>query len=57
MLGTLLVGLIVAGWAALAVRSLWRNRKNSCGGDCTACGCCTHGCSPNKEGKTDASAE
>lgn len=42
-LGTLLIGLIVAGWAALAVRSLWRSRKSACGcgGSCAACGGCS----------------
>lgn len=40
--GTLLIVLIVAGWAALAVRSLWKNRRSSCGccGSCAACGGC-----------------
>lgn len=40
-MGTLIVGLIVAGCAALAIRSLVSNKKSgkaSCGGDCSHCG-------------------
>ena len=40
VLGTLLVGLIVAGWAVLAVRSLRRDRGSPCRGSCAGCGGC-----------------
>ena len=44
MLETLLIILIVAGWAVLAVRSLWRNRKSACScGGCAGCGECPKG--------------
>ena len=41
-MGTLVVGIIVFGTAALIVRSMIRDRKNGksiqCGGDCGHCG-------------------
>lgn len=37
-----MVFLALALVAALAVRSLWRNRKRHCNGDCASCGGC-HG--------------
>ena len=41
-MGTLVVGVIVFGIAALIVRSMIRDRKNGksiqCGGDCGHCG-------------------
>ena len=45
MVGTILVGLVVAGVVALAVRFCYRNVKagkdiGGCGGDCSQC----HGC-------------
>lgn len=43
ILGTLFIGLIVAGWAVLAVRSLWRNRKSGCGCGCDGCSGCAKG--------------
>lgn len=47
--GTLLAALIVAGIVFLAARSLWRNRKNTCGcGGCEKCGGCVD--SKNKAG-------
>lgn len=45
-MGTILVGLLVAGAVAAAVRSMIRDRKNGkslqCGADCKHCGghCC-----------------
>lgn len=46
-MGTLLVGLIVAGVVALVIRSMIRDKKNGksihCGGDCSHCGGrCSH---------------
>jgi hypothetical protein len=42
MLGTIIVGLIVAGIVALAIRSMIRDKKAGksiqCGGDCKHCG-------------------
>ena len=45
ILGTLSIGLIVAGRAVLAVRSLWRDRKSPCGCGCSraSCGGCAKG--------------
>lgn len=41
-MGTFLIGAIVAGGVALAVRSMIRDKKNGksiqCGGDCSHCG-------------------
>ena len=41
-MGTVVVGIIVAGVVALAVRSMVRDKKNGksiqCGGDCKHCG-------------------
>ena len=41
-MGTVVVGIIVAGVVALAVRSMVRDKKNGksilCGGDCKNCG-------------------
>ena len=41
-MGTVVVGIIVAGVVALAVRSMVRDKKNvksiQCGGDCKNCG-------------------
>ena len=41
-MGTVVVGIIVAGVVALAVRSMVRDKKNGkslqCGGDCGKCG-------------------
>ncbi|HBA70105.1 MAG TPA: FeoB-associated Cys-rich membrane protein [Lachnospiraceae bacterium] len=41
-MGTLIVGLIVLGAVALAVKSMIRDKKNGksvqCGGDCGHCG-------------------
>ena len=41
-MGTVVVGIIVAGVVALAVRSMVRDKKNGksiqCGGDCKKCG-------------------
>lgn len=41
-MGTVTVGLLVAAAAALAVRSIVRNKKRGkslqCGGDCSRCG-------------------
>lgn len=41
-MGTVVVGIIVAGVVALAVRSMVRDKKNEksiqCGGDCKNCG-------------------
>ncbi|MCI8504621.1 MAG: FeoB-associated Cys-rich membrane protein [Lachnospiraceae bacterium] len=39
---TILIGLLVLGLAALAVRSIWRDKKQgkscgSCGGNCSGC--------------------
>lgn len=42
-MGTFFVGIIVAGCACLAVRSLVKNKRNgkaSCGGDCGHCRGC-----------------
>lgn len=43
-MGTIIVLAIVAGAAALAIRSLIRNKKAGksiqCGGDCNRCGGC-----------------
>ncbi len=42
-MGTVMVGLIVAGCAALAVRSILADKKSgkaSCGGDCSHCKGC-----------------
>ena len=41
-LGNLIVLLVLAAVTALAVRSLWRSRKQGghCTGDCASCGCC-----------------
>ena len=45
-MGTVVVGIIVAGVVALAVRSMVRDKKNGksiqCGGDCKNCGCHCH---------------
>ena len=46
MLGQALVGLILIGVVALAVRSVWKSRKagGHCAGDCSRCGGgCHHG--------------
>lgn len=41
-MGTIVVGLIVAGMIALVVRSMVRDKKNGksiqCGGECSHCG-------------------
>ena len=51
MIGTLLIGLLVAVAVILAARSLWRNRKSACScGGCAACSGCTHGRAPNTSG-------
>lgn len=42
-MGTFIVGLIVAGLVALAIRQLVKDKKSgkaSCGGDCGHCGGC-----------------
>lgn len=43
-MGTLIVGIILAGAVALIVRKMMRDRKNGksiqCGGDCGHCGHC-----------------
>lgn len=45
-MGTIIVGLFVAGVAALAVRSMVRDKKKGrslqCGTDCSRCGGCCH---------------
>lgn len=45
-MGTLIVGLILAGVVALIIRSMVRDKKSGkslqCGGDCRHCG--GHGC-------------
>ncbi len=46
-MGTVIVGLVVAGIVALIVRRMIRDKKNGkslqCGGDCSHCqGNCTH---------------
>lgn len=46
-MGTVIVGIVVAGIVALAVRSMIKDKKNGkslqCGGDCKHCGGhCTH---------------
>lgn len=45
MLGQALVGLILIGVVALAVRSVWKSHKTGghCSGDCSRCGGCHHG--------------
>ena len=45
MLGQVLVGLILIGVVALAVRSVWKSHKagGHCSGDCSSCGGCHHG--------------
>ncbi|MCI9297038.1 MAG: FeoB-associated Cys-rich membrane protein [Lachnospiraceae bacterium] len=41
-MGTIIIGLLLAGAAALAIRSMVRDRKAGkslqCGGDCSRCG-------------------
>lgn len=41
-MGTLIVGILVLGVAALALRTLIRDKKNgkSCGGSCASCKGC-----------------
>lgn len=43
-MGTVIVGAIVAGLVALAIRSMIRDKKNGkslqCGGDCSQCKGC-----------------
>lgn len=59
MIGTFLIGLIVAAAVILAARSLWRNRKSacSCGGGCAACSGCTHGRAPKTSGPAEPPTE
>ena len=42
LIGNVLVLLVLAGVVALAVRSLWKDRKaaSHCTGDCSRCGGC-----------------
>ena len=43
-MGTLIVGLLIIGAVALAIRSMARDKKNGksmhCGGECGRCGGC-----------------
>ena len=42
-MGTLIVGLLIIGAVALAIRSMARDKKNgksNCGGDCSHCRGC-----------------
>lgn len=42
-MGTIVTGMIVASCAALAVRKLYKDKKEgkaACGGDCAKCGRC-----------------
>ena len=45
-MGTIIVGLLLAGAVALALRSIARDKKKGkslqCGGDCTHCGGSCH---------------
>ncbi|MCI8549035.1 MAG: FeoB-associated Cys-rich membrane protein [Lachnospiraceae bacterium] len=44
-LATILIGLAVLGMVALAVRSIWRNKKQGkCCGSCSGCSGCSAGC-------------
>lgn len=47
IVSTTIVGLIVLGIAALAVRSMWKKKKNGGG-----CGCGCSGCAHSCHGKT-----
>lgn len=44
ILGQIIVIAVLAGAVALAIRSMWKDRKNgkscSCGGDCSHCKGC-----------------
>lgn len=44
--GDVIIGLILAGLAALAARSLWKSHKagGQCSGDCSRCGGCHGDC-------------
>ena len=53
-LATILIGLLVLGLAALAVRSIWRDKKQgkscgSCGGNCSGCTGCAANVGHRKE--------
>lgn len=58
-LATILIGLILLGLMALAVRSIWRDKKQgksckSCGGSCSGClGCSMRGTKSDSSGTHD----
>ncbi|MCI8870075.1 MAG: FeoB-associated Cys-rich membrane protein [Lawsonibacter sp.] len=52
VLGNIVVIAVLIAVSALAVRSLWKSRRDGghCTGDCSSCGCCGHAAS--KQDKT-----